>query len=271
MVSAISLLIFLLGLIIGSFLNVAIYRYRTGYTALGRSQCLACGRLLSWYELIPLASFIIQGGKCHTCGARISWQYPLVELATALAFWGVYRSSLLTQIGPWLIVLDFGIWSFLIAITTYDLRHKIIPDEWVYLFSGLAFVRLFASGVDWQWNLVAGVALLAFFGGLWFVSRGKWMGFGDAKLALGIGFFLGLEPSLSAMMLAFWTGAALGLFLIAIEHFRLPSRQRRQNSLGDGGAKPSTFGREIPFAPFLTLGTALVYFANLHVITLFIS
>ena len=118
---------------------------------------------------------------------------------------------------------------------------------------------------------MAGVALLAFFGGLWFVSRGKWMGFGDAKLALGIGFFLGLEPSLSAMMLAFWTGAALGLFLIAIEHFRLPSRQRRQNSLGDGGAKPSTFGREIPFAPFLTLGTALVYFANLHVITLFIS
>lgn len=267
MIGATSLLIFLFGLIVGSFLNVAVYRYRTGYTVLGRSQCLACGRPLAWYELIPLASFIIQGGKCHVCGARISWQYPLVELATALAFWGVYRNSLLTHDGTWLIALDLIIWSLLIAITTYDLRHKIIPDEWVYLFGALAMIRLVVSGADWQWGFVAGVILFGFFGGLWLISRGKWMGFGDAKLALGVGFFLGLEPALSAVMLAFWSGAAVGIVIVAIEHFRLPSRSAQDSA---AIAPKRGLGREIPFAPFLTLGIALVYFAHIQVVSLFV-
>lgn len=265
MVSTISLLIFLFGLIIGSFLNVVVYRYRTGYTVLGRSQCLACGRPLRWYELLPLASFIIQGGRCHTCGARISWQYPLVELATALALWGVYRSSLITHAGPWLLVVDMVIWSFLIAITTYDIRHKIIPDEWVYTFGALALVRLALGGgsADWQSVLIAGGALFAFFGGLWFLSRGKWMGFGDAKFALGLGFLLGLEPAISATIFAFWSGALLGIILMAIEHFRL----RAQSP--DSAQTKVGFGREIPFAPFLTLGIVLVYFAHLHVLSFF--
>jgi len=252
MVGAVSLLIFLFGLIVGSFLNVAVYRYRTGYTLGGRSICLACGRPLQWFELIPLASFIIQGGKCHTCGARVSWQYPLVELATALAFWGIYRQSLSIHGGFWVLILDATIWSILIAITTYDLRHKIIPDEWVYLFGVFAMIRLVVSGADWQWGFIAGVILFGFFGGLWLISRGKWMGFGDAKLALGLGFFLGLEPALSAVMLAFWTGAAVGLILIALS-------KNKKNGLS----------REIPFAPFLTLGLALVYFAHIHVVQLF--
>lgn len=250
MISAISLLVFLFGLIIGSFLNVAIYRYRTGYTLRGRSLCLACGRPLAWYELIPLASFIIQGGKCHTCGARLSWQYPLVELATALAFWGIYRQSLFTHANLWLLILDAVIWALLIAITTYDLRHKIIPDEWVYAFAGLAMIRLVASGADWKWGFIAGVILFGFFGGLWLVSKGKWMGFGDAKLALGIGFFLGLEPSLSAMMFAFWSGALVGIAMMVVS---------KNKKIG--------LSHEIPFAPFLVLGIALVYFAQLHVIT----
>ncbi|MFH1170170.1 MAG: prepilin peptidase [Candidatus Vogelbacteria bacterium] len=261
MVSAISLLVFLFGLIIGSFLNVAIYRYRTGYTLRGRSQCLICGKSLRWFELIPLASFIIQGGKCHTCGARISWQYPLVELATALAFWGIYRQSLFTHANLWLLILDAVIWSLLITITTYDLRHKIIPDEWVYAFAGLAMIRLVVSGADWKWGFIAGVILFGFFGGLWLISKGKWMGFGDAKFALGIGFFLGLEPSLSAMMFAFWSGALVGIAVIAIE------RYRHQSRLAEVPAIRAGLGREIPFAPFLALGIALVYFAHLHVVT----
>ncbi len=267
MIGAVSLLIFLFGLIIGSFLNVAVYRYRTGYTVLGRSQCLACGKTLHWYELIPLASFIIQGGKCHTCGARISWQYPLVELATALALWGTYRDSLLAHTGVWLIVIDMAIWSLLIAITAYDLRHKIIPDEWVYTFGILALVRIAIGGGsnNWQSSLIAGGALFAFFGGLWFLSRGKWMGFGDAKFALGLGFFLGLEPAISATIFAFWSGAAIGLILMAIEHFRVTASARIVGS----PAIRAGLGREIPFAPFLTLGIALVYFAHWHVLSFF--
>ncbi|MEK7622035.1 MAG: prepilin peptidase [Patescibacteria group bacterium] len=266
MVSAVSLLVFLFGLIIGSFLNVAIYRHRTGYSLGGRSQCLACGETLRWYELIPLASFIAQGGKCHTCGARVSWQYPLVEIATALTFWGIYRVSLATHAGIWLLILDAVIWSILIAITTYDLRHKIIPDEWVYPFVALVMIRLVVSGADWQWGFLTGVILFAFFGGLWLISRGKWMGLGDAKLALGLGFFLGLEPALSAVLLAFWIGAVAGIIIIAVERCRRPAL-----SSGRRSTPAPALGRKIPFAPFLALGVALVYFANLHVIPLFIS
>ena len=261
-ISLVSLLVFLFGLIIGSFLNVAVYRYRTGYTLGGRSACLACGKPLAWYELIPLASFIIQGGKCVKCGARISWQYPLVELGTALAFWGVYRQSLFTHNDFWILILDAVIWSLLIAITAYDFRHKIIPNEWVYLFGVAAMTRLVLSDADWQWGFVAGVALFGFFGLLWLMSRGKWMGFGDAKLALGIGFFLGLESSISAVVLAFWTGAAAGILLLLVERLRARAQ---------GAAPKPLLGREIPFAPFLALGVALVYFFQLQVIPLFLS
>ena len=249
---------------------MVIYRYQTGYTMRGRSQCLICGKTLAWYELIPLASFIIQGGKCHTCRARISWQYPLVELATALGFWGIYRNILFIHNGKWLLILDAVIWSLLIAITVYDLRHKIIPDEWVYAFIAFTMIRLVASGADWQWGFIAGVILFGFFGGLWLISRGKWMGFGDAKLALGVGFFLGFEPSLSAMMLAFWSGALVGLGLMAFEYWRSSKLHRGRPESEAGETKRVGFGREIPFAPFLTLGVALVYFANFHVISLFI-
>ena len=262
MISTISLLVFVFGLIIGSFLNVAVYRYRTGYTLGGRSQCLACSQTLAWYELIPLASFIIQGGKCRKCGARISWQYPLVELAAALAFWGVYRQSLFTHNDFWILVLDAIIWSLLIAITAYDLRHKIIPDQWVYLFGTATMIRLVLSDAEWKWGFVAGVALFGFFGLLWLMSRGKWMGFGDAKLALGIGFFFGLESSISAVVLAFWIGAAVGIGILVTE--RLLTRAHGQP------AKP-VLGREIPFAPFLALGVALVYFCQIQIIPLFLS
>lgn len=77
---------FLFGLIIGSFLNVVIYRYNTGRSVQGRSGCLSCGKTLSAVELIPLFSFIFQKGKCHGCGSKISWQYPLVEFSTGIAF-----------------------------------------------------------------------------------------------------------------------------------------------------------------------------------------
>jgi leader peptidase (prepilin peptidase)/N-methyltransferase len=137
----ISLYIFILGACIGSFLNVVIYRYNTGLTINGRSKCFSCGRTLVWYDLIPIFSFLAFKGRCRTCKSKISWQYPAVELTAALLFLGLYN---LEGISTFLI-FDCVIWSILLVITVYDLRHKIIPDGLVALFISFSFIRLLLS------------------------------------------------------------------------------------------------------------------------------
>ena len=236
--------IFIFGLIIGSFLNVVIYRYGTGYTLGGRSGCLICGRELRWFELVPLFSFALQLGRCRTCSSRISWQYPLVELATALLFLASFwRYGLVFN--PMMIV-DWLILSLLLVIAVYDGRHKIIPDPFVYGFVVIALLQAVWRGQPTP-AVVTGLALFAFFWLLWFASRGRWLGFGDAKLVLGFGFFLG-PAALSAVIIAFWLGAAVGLALIGLKGYKMKS--------------------EVPFAPFLIIGAALVYLFNFDVISL---
>lgn len=253
MTAVLAIAVFVFGLIIGSFLNVVIYRYQTGYTVFGRSECLICGQKLKWPELVPVLSFIVQLGRCRACRSQISWQYPLVELLTGLIFLGSFWRALPVggQAGfvfalP--LIADWVIFSLLIVITVYDWRHKIIPDQFVYGFIVVALLQSVwrgASGAD-VW---IGLGLAAFFWLLWFASRGRWLGFGDAKLTLGLGFFLGWPAALSAVILAFWIGALVGLALIALKSYNLKS--------------------EVPFAPFLALGLALVYLFQIDVFTIF--
>lgn len=255
-----SFLVFIFGLIIGSFLNVVIYRYNTGMSVGGRSQCLACGKTLRWYELVPVASFLFQQGRCRGCGSKISWQYPAVELITALAFTLIWQLSVAS--GDKLFY--FVTFSILIVIAAYDLRHLIIPDGLVYGFIVLAFahvILLSRSDLDSFWpvlinHLLAGIGLAAFFWILWFISRGKWLGFADGKLALGIGLLLGPVAGVSAVVLAFWIGAVAGVALIIIS--RLSARFGYV-----------TMKSELPFAPFLIIGLALTIFLNLNVLNFF--
>lgn len=247
----------LLGIIVGSFLNVVIYRYNTGATLGGRSKCLACGKKLFWYELIPLASFLWQSGRCRGCRTKISWQYPLVELITGLSFFLVWQLelSLVSKLVYLLIACLF------VVIAAYDWRHLIIPNGPVYAFIILAlghslWLSLVVSPYAWSqlFNYVlTGCALAAFFWILWWLSRGRWLGFADGKLALGIGFWLGPVAGVSAVVLAFWLGAVVGLALMLVS--RLLRRRGRV-----------TMKSELPFAPFLVLGTALVVFWHLNVI-----
>lgn len=245
------LIFFLLGLIIGSFLNVVIYRYNTGRTLSGRSGCFSCGKKLSWFELLPVLSFAFQGGRCRGCRSRISWQYPLVELSTGLLFAFVF-----SRVGfdPFLLPLYLIVSCFLVIITAYDVRHKIIPDGFVFAFIFLGFIKVIISG-DILWGLLGGIftALPLFF--LWAVSRGRWLGFGDVKLALGIGLFLGWELGLSALTLSFWIGAVIGLFLIAWGKSQLWRRR-----------KSYTMKSELPFAPFLILSFWLVFLFSINVL-----
>lgn len=255
--------VFLLGLIIGSFLNVVILRHQTGRALSGRSGCSSCGKKLSWHELLPVFSFLAQGGRCRSCQSKISWQYPLVELLTgflfAIIFWHLAGSP--AQAGDWLAITFYWVMaSLLVVITVYDLKHQIIPDRFVFALIVLAFLKpvvLLENPIllNLGWGVVGGFAVSLPLFVLWLVSRGRWLGFGDVKLALGIGLLLGWQLGLSALMLSFWLGAIVGLFLILWGKTQLWRK-----------GKSYTMKSEVPFAPFLILGFWLVFFLSINVL-----
>lgn len=254
----VTLFLFLLGVCIGSFINVIVLRFEKGEKITGRSHCPHCLRTLHAYELVPLFSYLFLRGKCKSCKVPLSVQYPLVELITGVLF------ALVPLIGtePLDITILLGALSVLVAIVVYDMRHKIIPDSFVYTFNVLALASVFVEGGSIITNpdplLLLSGALASFpFALLWVVSKGAWIGFADAKLALGMGWFLGIMGALSAFMLAFWIGAVISLLLLLIKHNRF---QFMRNSL--------TIHSEVPFAPFLALGFLLVLFFSINAFTL---
>jgi leader peptidase (prepilin peptidase)/N-methyltransferase len=252
---------FALGTIIGSFLNVVAFRYGTKKDLGGRSSCMVCTQQLKWYELIPIVSYVMLSGKCRTCRAKISSQYPYVESITGLLFALIFMKFMtVLEISPVIFVILFTFYAFmfstLVVISVYDMRHKMIPDKLVFLFSGLSLLwAVIVSGLlgsDYLGmvvNILAGPILALPFALLWFMSRGKWIGFGDAKLAVGMGWFLGLAGGVSAIALGFWIGALVSIALLLVSKF---AKNRIK----------ITRHTEIPFAPFLILGLALVFFFN---------
>ncbi len=254
------ILIFIFGTIIGSFLNVVILRYGRK-TLNGRSVCPICGKKLRWFDLIPLLSFLFLRGKCRDCHKKISWRYPVVEIVTGALFLLIFNFSAQSRQFFYLIYLG-SIFSLLIVIFVYDLYHKIIPDLWVFLFVGLSIISVLGSFDTlttkwWQFslanNLWAGPILALPFALLWFISKGRWMGLGDAKLALGIGWFLGLAKGSSALILGIWLGAIIGLILVAL------SKVIKKKQLSFRGIN-FTIKSELPLAPFLIVGIGLVFF-----------
>ena len=265
---------FVLGLIIGSFLNVVIYRINTKRSFGGRSACMSCQSKLSWYELIPLFSFLSLKGRCLNCKTKISIQYPLVELLSGLIFallflkfQDVFFSNVL--IFSFAYVYYAIIFSILLVIAVYDLKHKIIPDILSFIFGALAFVGLFffnssslpLASAGWAQasfyihipsilEFLSGVFIALPFALFWLISGGRWMGLGDAKLALGIGWLLGFTSALSGLAVAFWSGAIIGVTLVIFS---------KNSKIIRMGMKS-----EIPFAPFLVLGTILAFLFDLH-------
>lgn len=255
--------IFLLGIMVGSFLNVVILRLNTGRGVGGRSYCFSCGKQLEWFELIPLLSHFFLAGRCRGCHSRISFQYPLVELITGLIFLYFFKDLYVdtpTLFSLSSLLYQWVIWSILLVIFVYDLRHQIVPNGFVYAFIGLGFVRLLifcgpspCLSPSFIHTVISGGILFLFFFTLWFISQGRWIGFGDAKLALGIGFYLGLSIGLSALALAFWIGATVSVSILIVQKIR-------KKFLSQGlslGIETLTMKSAIPFAPFLIIGTFL--------------
>ncbi len=246
---------FIFGTLIGSFLNVVILRHNTGKGISGRSSCQSCGKVLGPFELIPILSFLIQGGACKACRSKISFQYPAVEFMTGLMFLMIFftYTSILS------IVLGFIIVSLLIVITVYDLKHGIIPNTFVFSFIAVSIFTLFFN-VDTlsfilpsTWALMAGPILAIPVWLLWRVSDGKWIGLGDAKLFLGAGWLLGISKGITVFALSFWIGAAVSLLLMFVWRFM---RIKKLNLR----FKDITIKSEVPFAPFIILSFFIVYF-----------
>lgn len=245
---------FVLGAVIGSFLNVVAFRLNTGMTLGGRSKCFSCNKTLYWYELIPVFSFIMQKGACRKCGSKISWQYPLVEIVTGLLFAMIFISFPPESVHASFNTLFYlFITCILVVIAVYDIRHKIIPDFLVYSFSALAFAKILVSPdlllyIPPVMAILAGPLLALPFFLMWLFSKGTWMGLGDAKLVLGIGWTLGFLPAISAIILAFWIGAAISVVWMFLTFKRFKANY------------------EIPFGPYLILGMYLVLFWGIKVI-----
>ena len=231
----------MLGLGVGSFLNVIALRYKEGgrlFTKdvlVGRSRCPYCRKNLRWYELLPLVSFIIQLGRCRHCHGQISWQYPIVEILSGLTF--VILPSVMEP-GP------LGILAVLtlILITFIDLRLSIIPDQLNLFLAllGVGMIVAFPSHVEIVSRVIGAVFGLGFFGLIILLTRGRGMGLGDLKLAGALGLLFGWPKIAVLVAIAFAVGGILAAVILLL----------KRKSLKDA----------IPFGPFLALASILVIF-----------
>lgn len=237
----------MIGLVVGSFLNVVILRLHAGrdFTK-GRSSCPHCHHVLSPLELIPVASWLALRGRCRACGKPISIQYPLVELLTAGVFLLAYLTHPVYTYGDLIIlILWLYILGSLIVLTVYDLRWYLLPDKVLLPLIVPALAILIGEAlISHSPHVIFGpvLAALIFGGGFYLlaaVSKGRWMGGGDIKLAFVMGLLLGLQKTSLAMLVGFVSAAVIGVVLIGL------GRKTRRD--------------HIPFGPFLILGTVLAY------------
>jgi leader peptidase (prepilin peptidase)/N-methyltransferase len=224
----------LLGLAIGSFLNVVIYRLpRHESLVKPGSHCPRCGAAIRWYDNLPIISWLVLGGRCRTCKAPISVRYLLVEVITgALFVLAMWRLDL-----TWPLPVAWAFVAVLVGVAFIDYDHMIIPDKLVLPGAVVGLAASIAIEPDRWWAyLAAGVGAAAFCFALAMFWPGGGMGFGDVKMALFVGVVLG-GSVLVAFFAAFLVGSILGLYLVLV---RKSSRKTK-----------------LPFGPFLAFGSVL--------------
>lgn len=239
----------ILGAIAGSFIGALTYRLpRKVSIAKGRSICDFCRKKISWYDNIPVLSYVLLDGKCRNCHKKISLRYPAIELATAIGFIGIgYFSSTLkgqSLQGWWALPYLLTVFSILVAIFVIDLEHQLIPDNLVFFLLVITYsLLLITSAPDLYVRVASGFAAALFLLFIHLITRGRGMGLGDVKFALLGGTILGFPNTLVFLFLSFLTGAGVGIILILIKRAR--------------------FGKPIPFGPYLVFGvTAALLFGD---------
>jgi len=208
------IIIFTFGTIIGSFLNVCIYRMPEKKDIVSeRSHCLGCGNVLEWHELLPLFSFLIQKGHCRHCRIRLSLQYPLVEMLNGLVYVLVFFRYGLTITT---LLYCFCV-SALIILTVIDWRTFEIPIG-INLFIGLlGIVNLISDFGNWFDYIVGFLAVSGIFFIIYLVSKGRGIGGGDIKLMAVAGLLIGWQNILLAMAIGAITGSVIHLLLMKMK------------------------------------------------------
>ena len=243
----------LLGLVVGSYLNVVIHRLpRRISTVLPRSRCPHCDALIRARDNVPLVSYLLLGGRCRHCRAPIHWRYPLVEATTALLFVGSMERFGLT-VGA----LAGAIFcALLVALATIDLEHYLLPDRLTLpgIVLGLA-LQPWIPGVTLLEAVIGAVAgagvLIAAYGGWWLVRKEEGLGLGDVKMLAMIGAFLGWKGMLVALFVGALSGAAVGLALVATSGRDMKAR--------------------LPFGTFLALGAVVALFFGPWLVTTYVE
>lgn len=252
----IKIFVFILGLLIGSFLNVCIYRIPNNESiSMPPSHCMSCNTRLKWKDLFPVLSYVSTRGKCRYCGEKISPRYALVELLTAILFLIVFNLFGLATSTIYYLVLV----SILIVITFIDIDHYIIPDK--ILVFGLIFSLIFNilfKEVELKQSIPA---LILCGGGMWilisiieFIIKKECMGGGDIKLFGVMGFFLGIKGGLLTIILSIYVGALYGLGLMIYRRIK----DKEKNSM-------------IPYGPFISIAAIIVILYGNNIINWYLS
>ena len=238
----------LIGLVIGSFLNVVAHRVPLGESLVSPgSHCPGCGVPVKPYDNIPVVSWLLLRGRCRNCGMSISVRYPLVELATAIVFAAVVAVRGFDND----LVLELPFVAALIALAAIDFDHKLLPNKIVYPLAAYGVIAtLLVDQDDLVENLIAGAGAFLFLL-IAVIAYPRGMGMGDVKLAGAMGLYLGLSV-IPALLVAFLSGSLVGVVIIARE--------------GAAGRK-----KAVPFGVFLALGGIVGVLAGPELIDLYES
>ncbi len=227
-------IVFVFAASIGSFLNVVIDRLPKEQSLMGRSHCDYCGSSLKWFDLVPIFSYFLLGGRCRYCKKHISWQNPIVELLTAILFVAFFLRA-----GGRLdysLLINWFIVSALLVIAVVDFKSQIILDEPLIL---LLLLSLFVNKAVLPLHLATSIMLSSWFLLIYSLSAGTAMGYGDVKLVFVMGMLIPVPYVLYVLYLAFLTGGVASAILII-------ARQKKLKS-------------QIAFGPFLVTGFLIVF------------
>lgn len=245
------LFVFLIGLAIGSFLNVVVFRTRGDEKLGGRSKCPHCGVELRPRDMIPVVSYFVLGGRCRHCGQPISIQYPLVEFGTAILFClfflrYFYGFSLPLGLDAAhsivYLIRDLVFVVFLIILFVYDLKYYLILDRFSIPAMVIALGVNYWLGIPILSMLAGAVIIGGFFLFQFIISKGHWIGGGDVRMGMLMGIILGLREGLVALVLAYAIGAIVGIFLLLGQKVEMRTK--------------------VPFGSFLALTTIIMLLAG---------
>lgn len=245
----------LVGLCVGSFLNVVIYRVPNGMNlAKPDSHCTTCDYMLKWYDNIPVLSYIMLGGKCRKCKQKISPRYMIVEIVNAILW--LLAVDLFWDENPVYAVLSAIVLSTLICIFFIDLEHMLIFNRFVVIVLAAGIVAIFFDKYTMWYDHLIGAAVfgggfaLIYYSAIWILKH-EGIGFGDVKLALAAGLLLGWQKMLFAMLVA---SVSASIILVILRRVR-----------GDEE------GHEYPFGPFLAVGIGVAMLFGAAVIEWYLS